>query len=98
MKRFADLFVQLDQTNKTNDKVALIQEYLTTAPDQDKLWTLAFFTHKRPRRPVKSSLLRQWTAELAQIPEWLLEESYHSVGDVAGNHLPAPPPAHHHAR
>ena len=93
MKRFADLFVQLDQTNKTNDKVALIREYLTTAPDQDKLWTLAFFTHKRPRRPVKSSLLRQWTAELAQIPEWLLEESYHSVGDVAETiSLLLPPP------
>ena len=85
--------MQLDQTNKTNDKVALIKSYLAEAPDKDQLWTLAFFTHKRPRRPVKSSLLRQWAAELAQIPDWLLEESYHSVGDLAETiSLILPPP------
>ncbi len=93
VKQFAELFVQLDQTNKTNDKVALIKSYFSGAPDQDQLWTLAFFTHKRPRRPVKSSLLRQWAAELAEIPDWLLEESYHSVGDLAETiSLILPPP------
>ena len=93
MKRFAELFVQLDQTNKTNDKVALIKSYFTEAPHQDQLWTLAFFTHKRPRRPVKSSLLRSWAAELANISDWLLEESYHSVGDLAETiSLVLPPP------
>ena len=93
MKRFAKLFAQLDQTNKTNDKVALIKSYLSEALDKDQLWALAFFTHKRPRRPVKSSLLRQWAAELAQIPDWLLEESYHSVGDLAETiSLLLPPP------
>ena len=93
VKRFAELFVQLDQTNKTNDKVALIKSYFSEAPDKDQLWTLAFFTHKRPRRPVKSSLLRQWAAELAEIPDWLLEESYHSVGDLAETiSLLLPPP------
>ena len=93
MKQFAELFVQLDQTNKTNDKVALIKSYFSEAPEPDQLWTLAFFTHKRPRRPVKSSLLRQWAAELAEIPDWLLEESYHSVGDLAETiSLILPPP------
>ena len=93
VKQFAELFVQLDQTNKTNDKVALIKSYFSEAPEPDQLWTLAFFTHKRPRRPVKSSLLRQWAAELAQIPDWLLEESYHSVGDLAETiSLILPPP------
>ncbi len=93
VKQFAKLFVQLDQTNKTNDKVALIKSYFSEAPEPDQLWTLAFFTHKRPRRPVKSSLLRQWAAELAQIPDWLLEESYHSVGDLAETiSLILPPP------
>ncbi len=93
VKQFAELFVQLDQTNKTNDKVALIKSYFSEAPEPDQLWTLAFFTHKRPRRPVKSSLLRQWAAELAEIPDWLLEESYHSVGDLAETiSLILPPP------
>ena len=93
LKRFAELFVQLDQTNKTNDKVSLIKSYFSQAPDKDQLWTLAFFTHKRPRRNVKSSLLREWAAELAEIPQWLLEESYHSVGDVAETISLVLPPA-----
>ena len=27
--------------------------------------------------------MRQWAAEVAQLPEWLFEESYHIVGDLA---------------
>lgn len=95
MKQFAQLFTRLDQTNKTKDKIAAIQEYFAIAPDQDKLWTLALFTHKSPKKQVKTSLLRQWTTELAQIPEWLFEESYSIVGDLAETiALLLPPPDH----
>ena len=93
MKQFADLFVQLDQTNKTNDKVALLRNYFATAPDRDKLWTIAFFSHKRPKRPVNSTLLKTWTMELAELPEWLFRESYSFVGDLAETiSLVLPPP------
>jgi DNA ligase-1 len=94
MKQFAQLFVQLDQTNKTNDKVALLKDYFATAPDQDKLWTMAFFSHKRPKRPVNSTLLKNWAMELAGLPEWLFRESYSFVGDLAETiSLLLPPPS-----
>jgi len=94
MKQFAQLFVQLDQTNKTNDKVALLKDYFATAPDQDKLWTIAFFSHKRPKRPVNSTLLKSWAMELAELPEWLFRESYSFVGDLAETiSLLLPPPS-----
>lgn len=83
MKLFAQLFTDLDQTNKTNEKVAALKSYFSKASDQDKLWALALFTHKRPKRQVNSRLLRQWTQEAAGIPEWLFNESYHVVGDLA---------------
>ncbi|MEM9676063.1 MAG: ATP-dependent DNA ligase [Bacteroidota bacterium] len=93
MKQFAQLFVQLDQTNKTNDKVALLKDYFATAPDRDKLWTIAFFSHKRPKRPVNSTLLKSWAMELAELPEWLFRESYSFVGDLAETiSLLLPPP------
>ncbi len=82
MKQFADLFTRLDQTNKTNQKVEAIKSYFEVAPDKDKLWTLALFTHKRPKKQVRTSLLRQWVGEIAGIPDWLVEESYHIVGDL----------------
>lgn len=83
MKAFAQLFTTLDQTNSTLKKVAALKGYFDETEDQDKLWTIALLSHKRPRRTVKTSLLRRWAAELGAVPEWLFEESYHTVGDLA---------------
>lgn len=83
MKRFANLFLQLDRTNKTNDKIALLKEYFSSAPDEDKIWALALFTGRRPPRKIKTSQVQQWAMELAEIPDWLFRESYNSAGDLA---------------
>ncbi|MEO0468566.1 MAG: ATP-dependent DNA ligase [Bacteroidota bacterium] len=93
MHLFAQLVTALDQTNKTNAKVAHLVDYLAEANDADKLWTIALFSGKRPRRAVKTSLMREWAAEESGIPLWLLEESYHIVGDLAETlaHLLPPP-------
>ncbi len=83
MKRFAQLIKALDSTNKTNLKVKALSDYFMEAHDSDKVWTIAILSHRRPPRPVNTTLLRAWAAELANIPLWLFEESYHIVGDLA---------------
>jgi DNA ligase-1 len=83
MKRFAQLFHDLDQTNSTKEKIQLLKNYFDDAGDADKLWTLALFTGRIPRRAVNSAKLREWAAESAEIPLWLLEESYAQVGDFS---------------
>lgn len=83
MQHFTDLFLALDQTNKTNEKVAALVHYLHTAPEEEKLWAIALLSGKRPKRGVRSSDLRAWAAELSALPEWLFEETYHIVGDLA---------------
>lgn len=83
MRRFAALIEQLDSTNKTNQKVAALANYFKEAPKEDALWAVALLSHRRPSRPVTTTLMRQWAAEVAQLPEWLFEESYHIVGDLA---------------
>jgi DNA ligase-1 len=83
MQLFAQLFTQLDQTNKTNAKVGALKEYFDKASEADKIWAIALFSHKRPRRAVNSSRLREWASEAADLPLWLFEESYHVVGDLA---------------
>ncbi|MFL1894256.1 ATP-dependent DNA ligase [Aquimarina sp. 2-A2] len=83
MKNFADLIKTLDSTNKTTLKVAALANYFEKASDQDKVWTIAILSHRRPPRPVNTTLLRAWASELANIPLWLFEESYHIVGDLA---------------
>lgn len=83
MKAFTQLFTQLDQTTKTNAKLDALVEFLHAAPDQDKVWAIALLSGKRPRRTIKTGLLREWAAIAAQIPMWLFEQSYHVVGDLA---------------
>lgn len=82
MKAFANLINALDSTNKTNLKLEAIDRFLNEAGDSDKLWFLALFTGKRPKRNVNTALMRQWAIEAAGIPEWLFLESYVSVGDL----------------
>ncbi|WP_224487739.1 ATP-dependent DNA ligase [Robertkochia flava] len=83
MRDFAQLIKNLDSTNSTNRKVALLSTYFREAEDPDKLWTIALLSHRRPKRPVNTTRLREWASAIASIPLWLFEESYHIVGDLA---------------
>ncbi|MFN3146244.1 MAG: hypothetical protein ACE368_13855 [Paracoccaceae bacterium] len=71
MKRFAALFAALDRTTRTTVKTAALAAYFRSAPDRDKLWTIALLSGRRPRRTVTTTALREWAAERAGIPLWL---------------------------
>jgi DNA ligase-1 len=95
MKAFAQLFYDLDQTNKTNEKVDILVRYLRNASDEDIMWMLGLFTGRRPKRVVNSTFLRLWAAEYAKVPLWMLEECYSIVGDFSETMaLLMPPPQH----
>jgi DNA ligase-1 len=82
MKQFAELFLNLDRTNKTNQKIELLKNYFVAAPEEDRIWALALFTGRRPSFKVNRAQVWQWAAEQAGIPEWLFRESYSNVGDL----------------
>ncbi len=83
MKRFVELFVALDRTTATNAKVAALNAYFEAAPPADAAWAVYFLTGQRLKRLVNTRELREWTAEKAGLPLWLVEESYEHVGDLA---------------
>jgi DNA ligase-1 len=83
MKRFADLYDQIDRTTSTNAKVAALVAYLRAAPPADAAWALFFLTGRRLKRLLPTRLMHQWTIELTGLPEWLVQESYSIVGDFA---------------
>ena len=93
MKRFAALFATIDQSTKTTVKTKGLAEYFRTAPDEDKLWCIALFSGRRPKRAVTTTALREWAAERAAIPLWLVEEAYPIVGDLAETIALILPPA-----
>jgi DNA ligase-1 len=83
MKTFATLFSQLDETTKTSHKISYLSSYFQVAKPMDKLWTIALFSGRRPKRAVTTTQLRHWAAERAEIPLWLFEDCYRVVGDLA---------------
>ena len=82
MKDFARLFTELDETNKTNEKVSVLKNYFISVSDEDKIHTLALFTGRKPKRQINSTFLKLWAMEISSIPQWLFEESYQVVGDL----------------
>jgi len=83
MKAFAEMITALGTSTKTNEKLELLSNYFATADDADKVWVIALFSGRRPKRIVNSSLLKAWCREITRLPEWLFEEAYHTVGDLA---------------
>ena len=83
LQLFAELVTQLGTSTKTNDKLQSLVDYFAIAPDADKVWVIAIFSGRRPRRAVNSRLMREWCTEIINIPDWLFDESYHTVGDLS---------------
>ena len=77
------LFRELDATTRTLAKLAALDRYFRAAPPADAAWTLWFLLGNRLRRRVKTAILRRWAAEAANLPLWLVEECYKTVGDLA---------------
>ncbi|WP_122666022.1 ATP-dependent DNA ligase [Pseudomonas viridiflava] len=83
MKAFAELYSKLDATTSSNAKLAAMRDYFTIAPPPDAAWAVYFLSGGRPRQLVPTKLLREQAMSLGKLPEWLFEESYQAVGDLA---------------
>ena len=82
MRTFAELVVQLGTSTKTNDKLEALTNYFAGAEDRDKVWVIALFSGRKPKRTVTATQLVECSREVTGLPAWLFEESYHTVGDL----------------
>jgi DNA ligase-1 len=80
---FADLVKVLGTSTKTTDKLNALVQYFASADDKDKVWVIALFSGRKPKRAVNTTQLITWCVEAAGLPGWLFGESYHTVGDLA---------------
>src|SRR6476620_1132625 len=83
MRQFAELVTKLGSSTKTNDKLDALVNYFSVADDKDKVWVIAIFSGRRPKRAVNTTQLATYCIEKINLPFWLFEESYHTVGDLA---------------
>lgn len=97
MKAFAALYRELDATTSSLAKQAALQRYLHAAAPRDAAWAVYFLAGGKPRQLVATKLLRALAQEAAGLPEWLFDESYEAVGDLAETiSLLLPPPTEQH--
>ena len=68
------LLLRLNSSTKTNDKLAALVNYFARATDKDKVWVIAIFSGRRPRRAVNSTQLSTWCTELADVPHGYLRK------------------------
>jgi DNA ligase-1 len=93
MKDFAALFAELDATTSRRRKTDALAAYFRRARPADAAWALYFLAGGKPRQTVPTALVRAAARARAGIPEWLFDESYHVVGDLAETVAHVLPPA-----
>ena len=62
--------------------------------EHDAAWAVYFLAGGKPRQTVPTRILRETARTRASLPEWLFEESYQAVGDLAETIAHVLPPPH----
>jgi DNA ligase-1 len=83
MQAFSELYEELDTTTSTNLKVAAMVCYFKSAPPADAAWAAYILSGRRLKRFIGPALLYRWLIEECGLPQWLVEESRATVGDLA---------------
>jgi len=83
MKAFAALYRRLDETTKTNEKVAALADYFRQTEPASAAWAVYFLTGRKLKRTITTRELREACHLATGLSEWLFEESYEAVGDLA---------------
>jgi DNA ligase-1 len=88
VKAFAALYRALDAATAIKRKQQALGDYLRAAMDDptehaSAAWAVYFLAGGKPRQLAPTKLLRRLAQEEAELPEWLFDECYHAVGDLA---------------
>ena len=88
MKAFSELYRALDAATSRRSKQTALADYFSRARANprtwaDAAWAVYFLSGGKPRQVAPTRLLRRLAIEAAGVPEWLFEECYQSVGDLA---------------
>lgn len=83
MRRLVQLCNELSRARRGEEKVAALVDFFYAASPDDAAWVLTLILGRARLPRIQSALLRDWAADEAQIPIWLLDECYEAVGDLS---------------
>ena len=78
MERFTRLYLAIDATTRTSEKVTHLRDYFASAAPADAAWAVFFLTGHRLRRVITPKTLRAWVAEASGYPPWPIRGPFRS--------------------
>ena len=83
LKKFSELFIDLDSCNSTNKKIEILQNYFSSNEALENSWTIYLLTGKNNKRFISGRSLKTLFSEIYEYPLWLIDSCYLKVGDSA---------------
>jgi len=83
LKKFSELFCDLDSINSTNNKIEVLKNYFLSNDPIDNSWAIYLLTGKRNKRFISGRYLKNLFSQIYEYPQWLIDTCYLKVGDSA---------------
>jgi len=83
LKKFSELFVDLDSSNSTKNKIEVLKNYFLSNDPIDNSWAIYLLTGKSNRRFISGRYLKNLFSQIYEYPQWLIDTCYLKVGDSA---------------
>ena len=83
LKKFSELFVDLDSSNSTNNKIEVLKNYFLSNDPIDNSWAIYLLTGKNNKRFISGRYLKNLFSQMYAYPQWLIDTCYLKVGDSA---------------
>lgn len=83
MESFVKLILNLDSSQGVNQKTQYLIDFFQNCSPSDGIWALTLLAGKKKDRGISTRILKNTAVQMLDFPEWLFEESYAVVGDLA---------------
>ena len=83
LKKFSELFYDLDSINSTNNKIEVLKNYFLSNEPINNSWTIYLLTGKSSKRFISGRYLKNLFSQIYEYPKWLIDTCYLKVGDSA---------------
>ena len=83
MRRFTQLYTEIDRTTSTNAKLEALRAYFTWAPPEDAAWALWLLSGRRLKRAISRTVLHDCVCDVTGLPDWIVSRCYEEVGDMS---------------
>ena len=83
LNKFSELFLDLDSSNSTNNKIKVLKNYFLSNEPIDNSWAIYLLSGKNNKRFVSGRYLKNLFSQIYEYPLWLIDSCYLKVGDSA---------------